>query len=355
MIENLKAEIRKMENRLAEKERQLPALKISDALDAYFNDVNVSKVSDGTKKLYGEMMRRLERFVEDCGDKPIIELREITPTIVKSYLKDLKGKFKGATYNRYLKFYKRMWRILHDEARLTCNPWAEYKNQIIDVVPRRNLTIEELTKVIGSLDGEWRGLFIIGIYTGMRISDCCHLQWKNVDMSEKRLTVVFYKRRMRKPYPVQIPMHPDIYQMLSSVPQTERHGYVLPECASAYDRHSINYKVKRIFERCGIETNQEGENGRKSCIVGFHSLRSGFVTFAAEAGIPFPVIQEIVGHGSTRMTEHYFRTKKESLVECVKAIPSVVNPVPAVKLELKTDGDILSKVIDIEREIKVAS
>lgn len=355
VIENLKAEIRKMENRLAEKERQLPALKISDALDAYFNDVNVSKVSDGTKKLYGEMMRRLERFVEDCGDKPIIELREITPTIVKSYLKDLKGKFKGATYNRYLKFYKRMWRILHDEARLTCNPWAEYKNQIIDVVPRRNLTIEELTKVIGSLDGEWKGLFIIGTYTGMRISDCSHLQWKDVDMSEKRLTVVFYKGRMRKPYPVQIPMHPDIYQMLSSVPQTERHGYVLPECASAYDRHSINYKVKRIFERCGIETNQEGENGRKSCIVGFHSLRSGFVTFAAEAGIPFPVIQEIVGHGSTRMTEHYFRTKKESLVECVNAIPSVVNPVPAVKLELKTDGDILSRVIDIEREIKVAS
>ena len=175
VIENLKAEIRKMENRLAEKERLLPALKISDALDAYFNDVNVSKVTAGTKKLYGEMMRRLERFVEGCGDKSIVELREITPTIVKSYLKDLKGKFKGATYNRYLKFYKRVWRILQDEARLTCNPWLEYKNQIVDVVPRRNLTIEELTKVIGSLDGEWKGLFVLGAYTGMRIRDCSHL------------------------------------------------------------------------------------------------------------------------------------------------------------------------------------
>ena len=180
VIENLKAEIRKMENRLAEKERLLPALKISDALDAYFNDVNVSKVTAGTKKLYGEMMRRLERFVEGCGDKSIVELREITPTIVKSYLKDLKGKFKGATYNRYLKFYKRVWRILQDEARLTCNPWLEYKNQIVDVVPRRNLTIEELTKVIGSLDGEWKGLFVLGAYTGMRIRDCSHLDWKDV-------------------------------------------------------------------------------------------------------------------------------------------------------------------------------
>ena len=166
---------------------------------------------------------------------------------------------------------------------------------------------------------------------------------------------MFYKGRLRKPYPAQIPMHNDIYQMLSAVPLAERRGYVLPECASAYDRHSINYKVKRIFERCGIETNQEGENGRKSCIVGFHSLRSGFVTFAAEAGIPFPVIQEIVGHGSTRMTEHYFRTKKENLVECVNAIPSVIKTAPAMKLELKKEGDILSRVIDIGREIKVAS
>ena len=40
VIEKLKAEIRIMERKLKEKDEKLPALKISDALDAYFSDVN---------------------------------------------------------------------------------------------------------------------------------------------------------------------------------------------------------------------------------------------------------------------------------------------------------------------------
>ena len=350
IIENLKAQIRKMENKLAEKERLLPALKLADALETYFNDVNVRKVSAGTHKLYGEMMRSLEKYVADY-DKSIVEMRDVSPLLVKSYLKKLKAEFKGTTYNRYLKFYKKVWRTLYDEARLTCNPWLEYQNQKEDAESRRNLTVEELVRVVSSLEGEWKLLFVIGTYSGMRLIDCCHLDWQDINMSAQTMFVLTRKTHKR----VQIPIHTDLYTMLSLIPIEERHGYVVPECASAYDRHSTNRKLKKIFENCGIKTNKMGEKGRRSCLVGFHSLRSGFVTFAAEAGIPFPVIQEIVGHGSTRMTEHYFRTKKENLIECVKAIPSVVNPTPAIKLELKEDGDILSRVIDIEREIKAAS
>ena len=343
VIEKLKAEIRIMERKLKERDDKLPALKISDALDAYFSDVNVRKVSAGTRKLYGEMMRRLQRYIEERGGKSIVELREVSPALVKSYLKELKSIFKGVTYNRYLTFYKMLWRTLYKEARLTCNPWMEYRKQLEDIESRRNLTIEETIKVIGSLEGQWKLLFVIGAYTGLRLTDCCHLDWQSVNMSSKRLFVVALKTKSRKRLPIQIPMHPDLYTMLSMIPKEERHGLVVPECASAYDRHSINHKLKMIFERCGIETNKVGENGKKSCVVGFHSLRSGFVTLAAEAGIPFPVIQEIVGHASTKMTEHYFRTKKQNLEECVNVLPSVLNPTGTIGRMSIFGNDLLSR------------
>lgn len=354
IIENLKAQIRVMENKLKEKANELPALKLSDALLAYFDEVNVRAVSAGTKKLYGEMLRRLVRFAEGRKGKPIVEMRDVSPEVVKEYLKELKTIFKGVTYNRYLTFYKMLWRSLYKEARLTCNPWMDYRKQFENIESRRNLTIEEMSKVIGSLDGEWKLLFIIGAYTGLRLTDCCHLTWQSINMSERRMFVLAQKTKRSRRMPIQIPMHKDLYTMLSRVPVEKRHGYVVPECASAYDRHSINHKLKMIFERCGIETNKVGENGKKSCLVGFHSLRSGFVTLAAEAGIPFPVIQEIVGHASTKMTEHYFRTKKQNLEDCVNVLPSVLQTAESACINF-CDNDILSRPIDIARELKAVS
>ncbi len=168
------------------------------------------------------------------------------------------------------------------------------------------------------------------------------------------MSVLAQKTKRSRRMPIQIPMHKDLYAMLSLIPVENRHGYVVPECASAYDRHSINHRLKMIFERCGIETNKVGENGKKSCLVGFHSLRSGFVTLAAEAGIPFPVIQEIVGHASTKMTEHYFRTKKQNLEDCVNVLPSVLQTAESVHVNV-CGNDILSSPIDKTRELKSAS
>ena len=125
----------------------------------------------------------------------------------------------------------------------------------------------------------------------------------------------------------------------------------MPNCAKAYDGNSMNYKLKRIFEDCGITTNREGKKGRRICEVGFHSLRSGFVTYAGEAGIPLPVIQMIVGHGSPRMTAHYFRTAKQNLTQCVNAIPSVMGETKereSLVLEAETMKLIRSRIMQDE-------
>ena len=62
---------------------------------------------------------------------------------------------------------------------------------------------------------------------------------------------------------------------------------------------------------------------RKSVVASFHSLRHTFVSLSANAGVPLPVVQSIVGHCSTAMTRHYYHENEENLRKAVAAIPVI--------------------------------
>ena len=308
----------------AEEDKKKPALKLTEAFDAYFKNVNVDSVAEGTERVYLDMFHRLEKFVKSYRGRKVSEMREVTPKMAEDFLTELKAEVRSATYNRYLNFFKLLWRTLKKKARLTCNPWEGNTKLSLDTESRRNLTLDEIKKVIGSVSGEWKTLFLFGYYTGMRLVDCCHVRFENLNMRERTISVVLQKTKRKRPEPIEIPLAPDLFNQIEQIPCEKRSGFIMPMCAKAYDRNLMNYKIKRIFENCGIKTNREEKKGRRICEVGFHSLRSGFVTYAGEAGIPLPVIQMIVGHGSPRMTAHYFRTAKHNLTQCVNAIPSIM-------------------------------
>ena len=55
----------------------------------------------------------------------------------------------------------------------------------------------------------------------------------------------------------------------------------------------------------------------KSCIsfaTGFHALRHTFVSRLIEAGIPPPIVRELVGHASAAMTEHYTHISESAIL-----------------------------------------
>ena len=46
--------------------------------------------------------------------------------------------------------------------------------------------------------------------------------------------------------------------------------------------------------------------------IPFHDLRVTFITHCSEAGVPLPVIARWVGHASTRMTDHYVHSTRNT-------------------------------------------
>ena len=344
-LENLVTQIRVKRGEIEAEEDAKPSLKLTDAFDAYFREVNVSKVSAGTERVYLDMFHRLEKFVKGYRRHKVVEMREFTAEMAKAFLTELKDEVRSATYNRYLNFFKLLWRTLRNEARLTSNPWEGFKKQVLDTESRRNLNMDEIKRVISSLDGEWRTLFMLGYFTGLRLVDCAHAKFENVDFDKHVISVVPQKTKRKRRGPIVIPLATDLYNQILKTPIEKRHGYIMPNCAKLYDGNAINYKLKQIFEKNGIATEKDGTKKRKTCVVGFHSLRSGFVTYAINAGIPLPIVQMIVGHGSPRMTEHYYHENKTSLAQCVNAIPSLFDNAKereVLTLESETLGMIRS-------------
>ena len=192
---------------------------------------------------------------------------------------------------------------------------------------------------------DWHTLFLIGIYTGLRLGDCCLLEWKDVNLDRGIIQVIPRKtRKHSRGMPVTIPIHPALLEALrnrigipsdasnrtsgapceSSVTPTPPSGYVLPAISDLYlhSHWQISYTLESIFKAAGIKTSVKIDGRvRATPEATFHSLRHTFVSLAANAGVPLPVIAAIVGHSSTAMTRHYYHESEAALRRAVTAVP----------------------------------
>jgi len=109
---------------------------------------------------------------------------------------------------------------------------------------------------------------------------------------------------------VEIPIMPGLQRHLQARfeedPDSE---FVFPELAEIYynDSTIISKEIKKFFESIGIEDTTKKVAGykRKLSNKDVHSFRHTFVYLAAVHGMPFPIVQGIVGHASPEMTKHY--------------------------------------------------
>lgn len=319
-LEGVKAELRNWEDKQ-------PALALADTFDAYEN--STTRPDSGARTL-ADYRGYFSGFLSWVAiNRPTYEeLRDVTQEDAQAYANDLKDRVSAGTYNKRVVFFRCLWRVLadHPKARLGGNPWEKIQKREVVEHTRRELTTEELAKVCGSVTGEMRTLFAVGIYTGLRLGDCALLDWGSVDLVRRRISLIPRKtKRHSHGKPVVIPIHPTLAAILMEG-ETERSGYVMPEIAATYEREPslLTSRIQKTFRDCGIKTTTKQGEGRKAAVdVGFHSLRHTFVSLSANAGAPLAVVQSIVGHSNPAMTRHYFHEQESALISAVAALPDV--------------------------------
>jgi len=319
----------------------LPALTVAEA----FDDYEKSGLSTDAKVIdrYRAHYARLKKWLKENRTE-IAELRQVTQADASAFAADLKGKTAAGTFNKHIVFFRRMWQVLADadlgksdtprkgerpKAKLTGNPWLKITKREKDERRKRELTVEELHRVLNAAHGEMRLLFALGTYTGLRLGDCALLDWGRVDLA-RGLIVTKPRKTKKHGTVVTIPIPPLLAKMLAETPTNKRTGFVLPETAAEYQRDAANVSrvIQAVFVACKIKTTGEATaSGRAAVEVGFHSLRHTYVSMCANAGVPLAMVQGIVGHTTPAMTMHYFHEDADALKRAISALPDVTREI----------------------------
>ena len=273
-----------------------------------------------------------------------MEVRAVTPEIAEAYLLYLKRCVSSSTWNSRLCYLREIYRVIMGKARAKVNPFDGIPLLPKDCHSRRELAPVEIRRLLAEAEkrgSDWRTLVLTGLYTGLRLGDCCRLTWEKVNLEREIIQLIPSKTRRISPNrTVTIPIHPHLakaYQKLSVGRKHSDEGgekesggsaepnYILPEIGRMYEQgpHRVSFNLEKIFKAAGIQMSVAVDGRRwKVPEATFHSLRHTFVSMAANAGIPLHIIQSIVGHESRAMTWHYYHEDEGMLRKAIATIPS---------------------------------
>jgi integrase len=269
-------------------------------------------------------------FLAYIGVKADRLLREITPADIRSYRDALRRKGLAApTVNHAVKILRMPFKAAHDAGYIDINP--NTKNTVRPVkddvrnVEKDVFTREQLSELVKAAPSEdWTGAILCGYYTGLRLRDIADLQWSAADL-ERRIIKVTTRKTGKT---VTVPIHPQFAAWLDKQTRGIGKAPVFPTLAgkAGGGKSGLSMAFRRIMERAKIKgrlLREASGVGRSQSSLTFHSLRHGFVSAMANAGVAQELRQKLTGHASAEMNAQYMHHELESLRAAVSVIPSI--------------------------------
>ena len=154
-------------------------------------------------------------------------------------------------------------------------------------------------------------LFVLGINSGLRISDLLKLTVEDVKGKE-RITVREQKTGKTKDFPLADTCKKAINEYLKATTLTD--GVLFPsrkakgsKGSGAISRQQAYDAINKAAEAVGIKTKENGVS------IGTHTLRKTFGYHAYKKGIALEVIQKLLNHSAPSVTLRYLGITKDEL------------------------------------------
>lgn len=267
----------------------------------------VPRLRDAIIRETGRQARALIKHLEACeifdwsalmGKDGIYTLRDelretCAPSSARTYMATMKG------------FLAR-----HDEERGVCKDYRKILKNKADKAVKTWLNKRELEQVeavegLTPTESLVRARFLIGAYTGMRISDAMDVSESNV--SGGMMTYVAKKTGTE----ATVPCPEKVMRLISYVQANDQYVSLM-----TYNKllRGICFKAK-VFAKVKTHTGGKTKEGPKWLFVSSHTARISFATNLANAGVPLVQLAGMMGHTSTTMTERYIVNKSVKLSE----------------------------------------
>jgi integrase len=252
----------------------------------------------------------LLRYLQECE---LNEWADLTKANLNDFRDYVTERVAQSTARTYFAVFKAILKRYEDDIDF-CKDYALILKAKNEKPVKTYLTmreLERLERVIPSTANEQYVLdeFLIGAYTGMRISDAREISDEN--MANGFISYVSIKTGIH----AVVPMKRGIAERIKRVQENE--------CDMPLATY--NRILRRLCQRAGITERvkvfKAGEHlkGQKWEYVSSHTARHSFATNLADLGVPILEICKCMGHTSTQMTERYIvKTKAELDTKALK-------------------------------------
>ena len=262
---------------------------------------------------YKNVLKKLENSIPTFYDKEDITFHELTPEFIKAFDLHLKTEV-GLCRNtivRYMKCFKKITNMALAKGWMKKDAFYGYKMEQDETAPVF-LTYDELQTVMNK---EFtiprlalvRDIFIFACFTGLAFVDVSTLkkedmvQDNNGDWWIRKGRIKLMHRRKASSIcntPL-LPVPLAILKKYENNPVCIKKGYCLPVPCN----QKMNSYLKEIADFCGIKKN-----------ITTHVARHTFgTTITLANNVPLQDVSVMLGHASTRMTQHYARVMNASL------------------------------------------
>lgn len=267
---------------------------------------NIFSYKPSTQKTVKQSLGVFQGFLKDAGLHGL-ERQLLTPDIItgfERYLQETK-KLSNSTHGRVMKHLRWFLKTLDYDVRSIAI--RTHKKEIIALTWEELILLENVDVSFSKEKQKSKDMFLLGCYTGLRISDLKRLNETRI--IDNRICMTLQKNKKE----VTIPLRGEARRIL------ERYNMAAPKISEQH----LNKEIKNVCKAANIikvvtaRTNKAGLDVEaqvpKHDLITSHTASKTFITLAhARFGLDPAEIAAIVGKDLKTLLNHYFQLPKES-------------------------------------------
>ncbi len=271
--------------------------------------------SNNTIVAYIDDIYDFKKFIiENKFSNKLVELKRAK--VAGYYISSLEDeKMSRKTIARKLSSLKNFFDYLVEEKLIKINIFENIKGPKLEKRLPREIKEDEIEMIFGSIPKDSplsaRNYLIIDmLYSlGLRISELCDLEIKQVDFSKNCILIHGKGSKDRI-----VPVHENLLEQLRDYITFSRTSLLSKSDDFETNKIFINYKGTVLTPR-GVRVilNKIIENAGETFKISPHMLRHSFATHMLNNGADLRSVQELLGHKNLSTTQIYTHVSKESL------------------------------------------
>ncbi len=269
--------------------------------EAYLESLLKKKsLSYSTVKNRKTLLRYLEKILLD-------DISQLSVKHIDSITETMRGEGnKGQTVNQKVGRLKMIFDYAVERGYIKANPLDTWEPMgMDDINHRRDLTPDEIARLLDVANQEYRCRYAVFLYTGLRAENATNICWSWIDMQNDVITIPLTEYKTRED--IQIPLHPNLKEILL----TFKRGYDSDPIFPKKHIESVRRMLLRDCKRAGIDTDG----------VDLHALRHTFASVLYAGGVRLEVISKLLGHKNISTTQRYLHYDKKTLREGIMQLP----------------------------------